>query len=128
MCLCATLYYLHIDPPPTGITVDEICINDLSVSWSATGNNTGLSYFVTPPIPPIDMQPTMDTSRNFTGLIPNTNYTIIVFTWISMDCVGNSTSKMVTTSAMEAGIPRSELTLLIAECIQAYTLIGKFIV
>ena len=109
---CINLFYLHTDPPPTSITVDEICINDFSVSWSATGNNTGLSYLVKPPIPPDNMQPTMDTSRNFTGLTPNTMYNISVLTWISNDCVGVPASKMVTTSTMEAGMPKSELTLL----------------
>ena len=109
---CTVLYYLHIDSPPTSITVDEICINDFSASWSATGNNAGLSYLVTPPIPPDNMQPTMNTSRNFTGLTPNTRYTIYVLTWISRDCAGVPTSKMVTTSTTEAGMPKSELTLL----------------
>ena len=126
---CINLCYLHTDPPLINrITIDEICINDFSASWSIAGNNTGLSYVIIPPIPPNNMQPTMDTSRNFTGLSPNTNYNISVISKINRDCAGVPTSKMVTTSTMEAGIPSSELTLLIAEYIQAYILMGKFIV
>ena len=51
----------------------------------------------------------MNTSYNFTDLMPNTAYDISVVSRLASTCVGSATTTMVTTLTVEAGVPQSEL-------------------
>ena len=98
----------------TAIEVTEVCTNDFTVSWTAASNEEGLSYTVTLSSPSM-MNDTvvdamMDTSYNFTVLMPNTYYNVSVVSRLtSTTCVGTPTTTMVTTLTIEAGVPASEL-------------------
>ena len=54
----------------------------------------------------------MDTSYNFTDLIPNTAYNVSVASTLSNTCVGIATTTMVTTLTVEAGVPHSVLIVM----------------
>ena len=57
---------------------------------------------------------TMDTYNNFTGLAPNTNYTVTVATrFENMACLGDPMVMMIATSTIQATVPMSELLLLL---------------
>ena len=97
-----------IDPPAiTAIEFTEVCTNDFTVSWTAASNEEGLSYSVTLLPLNISVNPTMDTSYNFTGLMAATSYVVSIFSRIKM-CLGIPDEMIVTTLAMEAGLPQSE--------------------
>ena len=75
--------YLYIGPPSTSsITFTEICTSDAAVSWDPFTSNSvcgPVSYDVT--ISPSDgvvLMRITNTSYNFTGLMPDTNYTVTV--------------------------------------------------
>ena len=108
--------YCFVDPPAiTGLRVTDICTNDITVSWTAASNEEGLSYNVV--LLPSSMTARtavdvmMDTSYNFTGLMQNTNYDVsVASTFKSTLCIGiPTTSMMVTTLSVRAGVPMSEL-------------------
>ena len=104
-----------IDPPAiTAIEVTEVCTNDFTVSWTAASNEEGLSYTVTLSSPSmmndtvVDVM--MNTSYNFTGLMPDTTYNVsVASTFRSTTCVGIANTIMITTLTVEAGVPQSEL-------------------
>ena len=50
----------------------------------------------------------MDTTHNFTGLMPTTNYTVNIFSIID-NCSGIPSTIVVTTLTVEAGVPQGEL-------------------
>ena len=111
---CVWFKLCFIDPPAiTGIEVTEVCTNDFTVSWTAASNEEGLSYNVTLLSPSMMngrvADYVMDTSYNFTDLIPNTTYNVSVASRLSNTCVGIATTTMVTTLTVEAGVPHSEL-------------------
>ena len=114
MCMICN-FGLLIDPPAiAAIEVTEVCTNDFTVSWTAAGNEEGLSYTVTLSSPSmmndtvVDVM--MNTSYNFTGLMPDTTYNVsVVSTFRSTTCVGIANTTMVTTLMVEAGVPQSEL-------------------
>ena len=56
----------------------------------------------------ISLESAMDTSFNFTGLIPNTAYSITVASELN-SCSGTRNITMLTTATVEAGVPQSEL-------------------
>ena len=101
---------LYIAAPPyiTGIEVDEKCAIDLTVSWTPASNEEGLSYNVTLSLQSgviIVSDLTMNTSYNFTGLIPNTEYNVSIAS-VLHSCTGTPNTIMDTT--VEAGVPSSE--------------------
>ena len=67
------------------------------------------------------VNPEMDTSYNVTGLIQNTTYTVSVFsrlaTTVLTPCIGFPNITTITTLAVEAGVPQSELIVML--CIVA---------
>ena len=107
MCCC-------INPPAIiAIEVTEVCTNDFTVSWTAASNEEGLSYTVTLSSPSMindtvvdDM---MNTSYNFTNLMPNTAYDVSVVSRLTSTCLGIHNTTVVTTLTVEAGVPQSEL-------------------
>ena len=50
----------------------------------------------------------MDTSYNFTRLVPNNTYLVSIFSRLS-SCFGINSTIMVTTVAVEEGVPVSKL-------------------
>ena len=102
---------MYIGPPViNAIEVTEVCTNDFTVSWTAASNEEGLSYTVILLPLNISVNPMMDTSYNFTGLMPANSYVVSVFSILS-NCVGNPTTTMVTTLPVEEGVPQSELVV-----------------
>ena len=105
---------LFIAPPAiTAVEVNEICTSNFTVSWTPASSEEGLSYDVTLLQSDITgggvfLDSTMDTSYNFTGLTPNTAYTISVASVLN-SCLGTSNTIMNTTLTVEAGVPNSEL-------------------
>ena len=122
--LCIACIYIiygsklcFIDPPAiTGIEVTEVCTNDFTVSWTAASNEEGISYNVTLLSPSMMngrvADAMMDTSYNFTDLIPNTAYNVSVASRLRNTCVGIATTTMVTTITVEAGVPHSKLSIM----------------
>ena len=107
-----------IDPPAiTAIEVTEVCTNDFTVSWSAANNEEGLSYTVTLLPLNISVNSVMDTSYNFTGLTPDTDYKVNTSSIVN-DCSGIATTIMVTTLTAEAGVPQSELLIVVNMYVQ----------
>ena len=107
-----------IDPPAiTAIEVTEVCTNDFTVSWSAANNEEGLSYTVTLLPLNISVNSVMDTSYNFTGLMPDTDYKVNTSSIVN-DCSGIATTIMVTTLTAEAGVPQSELLIVVNMYVQ----------
>ena len=101
-----------IDPPTiTDINVTEVCTNDFTVSWIAASNE-GLSYNVTLSSPSmmngmvVDVM--MDTSYNFTGLMPGINYNVLIASRFG-SCVGHPVTISAPTLTEAAGLPQSEL-------------------
>ena len=108
---------MYVDPPAiTAIEVTEVCTNDFTVSWTAASNEEGLSYTVTLSSPSM-MNDTvvnamMNTSYNFTDLMPDTNYQVSVASRLtSTTCVGFATTTVFTTLTVEDGVPQSELLI-----------------
>ena len=104
----------NVDPPAiTAIEITEVCTNDFTVSWTAASNQEGLSYGVT--LFPsgmtgdITINSMMNTSYNFTDLMPNTAYNVSVASVLARTCVGIVTTTVITTLTIEAGLPQSEL-------------------
>ena len=104
-----------VDPPAiTAIEATGVCTNDFTVSWTAASSEDEISYGVTV-FPPSMMSgmaigPIMDTSHNFTDLMPNTIYNITVTSTVrSTSCVGITNTIMVTTLTVAEGVPASEL-------------------
>ena len=61
----------------------------------------------------------MNTTNNFTGLLPNSNYNVSVFSQNST-CLEIPATVMITTLKREAGVPESELILL-DNCVPTYS-------
>ena len=102
-------FLLHIDPPViTAIDISEVCTNDFTVSWTAANNEEGVSYIVVLIPNGITVSPVMETSYNFTELMPNTNYIASVASISAETCVGAPDTTTVTTLTVEAGVPQSE--------------------
>ena len=106
-----------IDPPAiTAIEATEVCTNDFTVSWTAASNKEGLSYTVTLSSPSvmndIVVDAMMNTSYNFTDLMPNTAYDVSVVSRLISTCVGTHNTTMVTTLTAEAGVPQSKLIVM----------------
>ena len=100
---------LHIDPPViTAINIMKVCTNDFTTSWTAAGNEEGISYNVILFSNGTAVFPVMDTSYNFTELMPNTNYIVSVASISARTCVGIPDTATVTTLMVEAGVPQSE--------------------
>ena len=117
-CVCTRVVQncvVFTDPPAiTAIGVTEVCTNDFTVSWTAASNEEGLSYSVTLSSPSvmndIVVDVVMNTSYNFTGLLPDTTYNVSVASRIiSTTCVGIANTTMVTTLTVKSGVPQSEL-------------------
>ena len=109
---------LFQDPPAiTAIDITEVCINDVTVSWTTASNEEELSYVVTL-FPPDMMSGTatdamIDTSYNLTGLMPETTYNVsVATTFRSTSCVGNPNTILVTTLTLAAAEPESELIIM----------------
>ena len=102
-----------IDPPAiTSIVVTEVCTNDFTVSWTAASNEEGLSYGVTVSPSNTTAAPILETSYNFTGLMPATSYVVSIFSTIDYStCVGVPYNTIITTLAVEDGVPQSELSI-----------------
>ena len=115
MHVCVSNGVVFIDPPDiVAIEVTEVCTNDFTVSWIAASNKEGLSFNVTlsPPsvINDTVVDAMMNTSYNFTDLMPNTAYDVSVVSTIrSTLCLGIPVTTMVTTLTVEAGVSQSEL-------------------
>ena len=56
----------------------------------------------------IAVAPLMDSSHNFADLIPNTTYNVSVASRLGT-CVGILNTMLITTLAVEEGLPQSEL-------------------
>ena len=87
--------------------IDEICINDFTISWTSTSSDTGLSYNVILS-PPSQTLTTMNTSYSFTGLIPNVTYNVTVVA-SSNSAIGIPAVIMVTTLTVETGRAMGEI-------------------
>ena len=116
--VCGSKLCFCVDPPAiTAIEVTGVCTNDFTVSWTAASNEEGLSYSVT--LFPsgmtggITLDSMMNTSYNFTDLMPNTAYEVSVATILNSTCLGIATTTMVTTLTVEAGVPLSELLIVV---------------
>ena len=115
------MFHCIVDPPAiTTVEVTGRCTNDFTVSWTTASNEEGLTYTVSvvPDGTSVDL---MDTSRNVTGLTPDTTYTVSVFTRLTTTlitpCLGIPYATTITTLAVEAGVPQSELIVML--CIVA---------
>ena len=88
------------------ITVDEICSDSFTVSWTSTSDEI-LSYNVMLS-PPSQSLTTLNTYNNFTGLTPNTSYSVTV---VASGSLGSGTPMVivVTTLTVEAGRPLSKI-------------------
>ena len=107
------LYCFYTAAPPaiTAIEVNEICTNDFNVSWTPASNEEGLSYNVTLSLQSgviLVSDSTMDTSYNFTGLTPNTEYNVSIVSVLN-SCTGTLNTMLLTTVTVEAGVPQSKL-------------------
>ena len=104
----------YIDPPDTTITeVTDTCTNDFTVSWTAASDEEGLSYSVILFLDGVILVPVMDNSQSFTDLMPNTTYNVSVASRFNT-CVGNLDTMLITTLALEAGLPQSELIMIMS--------------
>ena len=102
-----------VDPPDiTTVEVTGRCTNDFTLSWTAASNNEGLSYIVSivPVGTSVDL---MDTSYNITRLIPDTTYTVGVYSRLTTTlCLGIPYVTTVTTLTVETGVPQSKLIVM----------------
>ena len=97
-----------IDPPAINITeVTDKCTNDFTVSWTAASDEE-LFYDVVLLLGGVTVVRLMDNSHNFANLIPNTTYNVSIATRPDT-CVGIFNTMMITTLAVEEGLPQSEL-------------------
>ena len=101
-----------IDPPAiTSIEVTEVCANDFTVSWTAASNE-GLYYGAIVSPLNISVAPILETSYNFTVPMPATSYVVSIFSIIDYStCVGIPNNTIITTLAVEDGVPQSELSV-----------------
>ena len=111
------IVYCIVDPPViTTVEVTGRCTNDFTVSWTAASNEERLSYTVSLLPAGMAVDPVVDTSYNFTELMPNTTYTVSIVsrlgTSLITSCLGIPYTTMVTTLTVEAGVPQSELTVM----------------
>ena len=121
---------LYVDPPViTTVEVTGRCTNDFTLSWATASNEEGLSYTVSIVSDEIS-EDVMDTTYNVTELTPGTTYTISVNTRLTTTsftpCLGfpNITN---TTLTVEAGVPRSEL-IVVMHCSYLWSVCIKLIV
>ena len=74
--------YVYTGPPSIDSVTSEICLNDIILSWSIMSDLIAcgpVSYNVTiSPDEMIIMMMINDTSYNFTGLLPGTNYGVSI--------------------------------------------------
>ena len=120
VCTFVFLYVIvHciVDPPAiTTVEVTRRCTNDFTVSWTTASNEEGLSYTVSLLPAGMAVDPVVDTSYNFTELMPNTTYTVSIVSRLGSTlitpCLGIPYTTMVTTLAVEEGVPQSELTVM----------------
>ena len=108
--MCGSKWYCFIDPPAiTAIEVAEVCTNDFTVSLTAASNEEGLSYTVTLSSPSmmndIVVDAMMNTSYNFTDLMPNTAYDVSVVSRLISTCVGTHNTTIFTTLTVAEGVP-----------------------
>ena len=103
--ICIVLY---TDPDITAVEVNEICTNDFTVSWTPASTEVGVSYIVTLQSDVNFGDSTMDTSYNFTGLTPNTEYSVSIVGILNL-CSGTPIMLSNTTVTVEAGVPQSKL-------------------
>ena len=107
--MCVICFYTYVDPPViTAINITNLCTNDFTVSWTAAGNEEGISYNVMLFSNGTAVFPVMVTSYNFTELMPNTNYIVSVASISAETCVGIPDTTTVATLTVEAGVPQSE--------------------
>lgn len=104
---------MFIAPPPdiTAIEVNETCTNDFTVSWTPASNEEGLSYSVTFSLQSgviIVSDLRMNTSYNFIGLTPNTEYNVSIVSVLN-SCTGTPNTIMVTTVTEQPEVPQSKL-------------------
>ena len=100
-----------VDPPAiTAVEVTEVCTNDFTISWTAASNEEELSYNVMLSLLNISVNSLMDSSYNFTGLMPATSYVVNVFSMIN-NCLGIPNTTVITTLTVEAGVPQSALVV-----------------
>ena len=89
------------------LTVDDICSDGFTVSWTSTSNETEISYNVML-LPPSQSLTTMNSYNNFTGLTPNTNYSVTVVASSSLGS-GVPMAIVVTTLTVEAERPMGKM-------------------
>ena len=111
MCYC-------IDPPAiTPADITEVCTNDFTVSWTTANNEEGLSYDVMLSSPSmmngIVVDVMMNTSYNFTDLMPDVGYNVSVASRLTSMCLGIAHTISVTTLKVEAGLPQGKLIVVI---------------
>ena len=118
-CKCKFVFLHHyiVDPPAiTTVEVTGRCTNDFTVSWTTASNEEGLSYTVSLLPAGMAVDPVVDTSYNFTELMPNTTYTVSIVSRLGSTlitpCLGIPYTTMVTTLTVETGLPQSELIVL----------------
>ena len=110
-------FHYIVDPPAiTTVKVTGRCTNDFTVSWTAASNEEGLSYTVSLLLTGMAVDPVVDTSYNFTELMPNITYTVSIVSRLGntliTPCLGIPYTTMVTTLTVEAGVPQSELIVM----------------
>ena len=89
------------------LTVNDICSDSFTVSWTSTSNETEISYNVMLS-PPSQSLTTMNNYNNFTGLTPNTNYSVTVVASSSLGS-GVPMAIVVTTLTVEAERPMGKM-------------------
>ena len=89
------------------LTVDDICSDSFTVSWTSTSNETEISYNVMLS-PPSQSLTTMNNYNNFTGLTPNTNYSVTVVASSSLGS-GVPMAIVVTTLTVEEERPMGKM-------------------
>ena len=103
-----------IDPPPVTITeVTDRCTNDFTVSWTAASDAEGSSYPAILFLDGVIVVPVMDTSHSFANIIPNTTYNVSIASRLNT-CIGILDTMLITTLAVEEGIPESELVMIVS--------------
>ena len=121
MCMWfkVVLFCIPYTAPPaiTAVEVNEICTNEYTVSWTPASNKEGLSYNVIVLLQSdvIFSDSTMDTSYNFTGLTPNTDYSVSIISVLN-SCSGTPNTIIVTTVTVDAGVPQSKLIVTVMDC------------
>ena len=107
--------FIFCPPAINTIEVTDVCTNNFTVSWTAV-NEEELSYTYTVTLSSPNMKndtvdAMMNTSYNFTNLMPNTTYVVNILGTTNM-CSGISNETMVTTLMEGAGVPQGELIVM----------------